>query len=460
MAHKQQSQKTAIKRKFGDAAKKINKLNIWMNGEHVGYWSKKAGVEELQYASSWIDSEQGRGLSLSLPFTPGNQKLRGDNVKYYFDNLLPDSSNIRERLAQKFNSKSASAFDLLVELGRDCVGAIQLLPVDEEPNNIKTIEYRVLTESDVANILRNIVSVNPLGAQESHGDLRISLAGAQEKTALLWHNKKWCEPLKTTPSTHIFKLPLGLVGNLQVNMHESVENEWLCSKIVAEFGIPVAHCNIGLFEDQKVLIVERFDRRYSADKNWIVRLPQEDMCQAKGISPLRKYQSDGGLGISDCMSILDRAVNPVNDKHTFFKSQIVFWLLCATDGHSKNFSIRHLSKDSYELTPLYDILSLHPIIGNKRHQIALQKTKMAMAIRGSKNYYHIYQIQLRHFIKQAVDTGISEQEVIEMISEIMQSVEAVIDKVIQQLDENFPKQLSEKIFQGMMNQSRKLSEQL
>ncbi len=107
------------------AKHKISHLNIWMNGVLVGEWGKKAGIAELTYAQSWVDHKQGRPLSLSLPFTPGNQKLRGDNVKFYFDNLLPDSEGIRNRLAVKFGTNSASPFDLLVELGRDCVGIMK-----------------------------------------------------------------------------------------------------------------------------------------------------------------------------------------------------------------------------------------------------------------------------------------------------------------------------------------------
>jgi len=101
---------------------KYNTLNIWMNGVYVGYWQRSLGVDELRYDQAWVDNPQGRALSLS--FTPGNQKQRGDKVSFYFENLLPDSTQIRERLAQKFSTRSISSFDLLVKLGRDCVGAI------------------------------------------------------------------------------------------------------------------------------------------------------------------------------------------------------------------------------------------------------------------------------------------------------------------------------------------------
>ncbi len=434
---------------------KQNKLNIWMNGIYIGFWQRRLGVEELHYDQAWVDSEQGRPLSLSLPFTPGNQKHRGDKVTFYFDNLLPDSTQIRERLAQKFSTKSVSPFDLLVELGRDCVGAIQLLAVDEIPD-VKGILFKPLLENEVASILRHSSAVMPLGFEDKNDELRLSLAGAQEKTALLWHEGKWCLPIGATPTTHIFKLPLGLVGNMKADMHNSVENEWLCSKIVAAFGLPVAHCEMAKFEDQKVLIVERFDRKLAIDKSWIIRLPQEDMCQAKGISPLRKYQSDGGLGVTDCMRILDGASDSRRDKQIFFKAQIIFYLLMATDGHSKNFSIFHQSKNQYELTPLYDILSAHPIVGTKSDQIPIQKAKMAMAIKGSKNYYHIQQIQRRHFVHHATDVGISENEADKLITEIIDATESVSQKVYQLLPETYPRELADKILQGMLKQSQKL----
>lgn len=439
------------------AKRKVNSLTIWMNGEFVGYWRIKAGTDELQYTDEWLANPRGRPLSLSLPFTPGNQIIKGDEVSFYFDNLLPDSQNIRQRLARRFNTTSVNVFDLLVALGRDCIGAIQLLPEGEQPNNIKQIHYRSLDDSQVAEILRKAVDSYPLGRLDDDDELRISLAGAQEKTALLWHNNEWCEPLGETPTTHIFKLPMGLVGNMKADMQASVENEWLCSKIMAEFDIPIAHCDIGIFGDKKALIVERFDRKFSADGSWIIRLPQEDFCQAKGMSPLHKYQSDGGLSIDDCMQLLSNSENSTIDKVRFFKAQIIFYILAATDGHAKNFSITHLPNNAYKLTPLYDVLSIHPLVGNKTDQIAKQKVKMAMAIRGSKNYYQLQKIQYRHFIKQGQAVGFTEKEVVGLIASTVQMVDTVIKNVTVMLPKDFPIELSDKIFQGMKIQAKKLT---
>ncbi|MFT5758905.1 MAG: serine/threonine-protein kinase HipA [Alteromonadaceae bacterium] len=437
------------------AKRKITHLNIWMNGVLVGDWRKKAGVEELIYAQSWVDSKQGRPLSLSLPFTPGNQKHRGDNVKFYFDNLLPDSEGIRNRLAVKFGTNSASPFDLLVELGRDCVGAIQLLRPDEEPIGIHKISAKPVSDAEIAERLRNAVLSDGL-FNKDNDDFRISLAGAQEKTAFLWHNEQWCVPLGATPTTHIFKLPLGLAGNISADIN-SVENEWLCSKILDGFGIPVAYCDIGQFEDQKVLIVERFDRVHSENDSWIIRLPQEDFCQANAISPLQKYQKDGGLGITECMKILDGSSESIKNKYTFFAVQVIYWLLFAIDGHAKNYSIKHTSRDSYEMTPVYDVLSIFPILGPKQDQIARRKAKLAMAVRGSSNYYVLDRIMKRHFISHAVSVGISKEEAIRIIDDIIEATPAVIEYVYGLLPEGFNQPLADSILQGMHEQKEKLA---
>ncbi|MBU2871701.1 type II toxin-antitoxin system HipA family toxin [Colwellia sp. E2M01] len=439
------------------AKRKVNTLTIWMNAELVGYWQIKSGIDELQYADEWLANPRGRPLSLSLPFTPGNQSIKGDKVTFYFDNLLPDSRDIRERLARRFSTESTRFFDLLVALGRDCVGAIQLLPNNEKPKNIKQIQYKPLDDLQIEELLNKVVSNYPIGHLGNDSELRISLAGAQEKTALLWHNNQWCEPLGETPTTHIFKLPMGLVGNMKADMHSSVENEWLCSKIMAAFELPIAHCDIGIFGNTKALIVKRFDRKLSFDDSWIIRLPQEDFCQARGMSSLLKYQSDGGLSIDDCMKLLLNSDNAIIDKLHFFKAQIVFYLLAATDGHAKNFSITHLPNNKYKLAPLYDVLSIHPLIGNKADQIAKQKVKMAVAVRGSKNYYSLQKIQYRHFIHQGKQVGFTEQEIIGIIDSVTQALESVINAVNAMLPDNFPKALSEKIFNGMKVQAKKLA---
>ncbi|MFP4895097.1 type II toxin-antitoxin system HipA family toxin [Paraburkholderia sp. EG304] len=435
-----------------------NRLNLWMNGLRVGTWETTRSGERLTYADKWIDDPQGRPLSLSLPFTPGNQPYRGQIVADYFDNLLPDSEPIRRRIAARYRTGSTAPFALLTTLGRDCVGALQLLPPDEEPSDLTSIHGRELSDSDIAALLRGTTSAAPLGQHDPLEDLRLSIAGAQEKTALLRYRNRWLLPEGSTPTTHIFKLPLGLVGNMRADMRTSVENEWLCSRIVAAYGLPVARCEIARFDEQKVLIVERFDRRLSSDATWIVRLPQEDMCQATGTSALHKYESDGGPGIEAIMEILAGSARATTDRRNFFATQLVFWLLAATDGHAKNFSIAHLPGNRYEATPLYDVLSAHPIIGSGAGRLAAQKVKLAMAVRGKNVHYLLNQIQRRHWVAEGQRVGFSATDVEALIDQLSAQTETVIDTVSSQLPADFPLDVADAVFDGMRRLNRKLAQ--
>lgn len=433
------------------------RLNIWMNGIPAGYWERAGGQERLAYFDEWIAHEQGRPLSLSLPFTPGNQPWRGEVVSAYFDNLLPDSDAIRRRLAQRHRTGSTGAFDLLAALGRDCVGAIQLLAPDEAPADLYDIAGEPLAASDIARLLRNATAAAPLGQFDHGGDLRLSIAGAQEKTALLRHAGQWLLPAGSTPTTHIFKLALGRVGNMQADMRTSIENEWLCSKIVAAYGLPVAACEIARFDDQKALVVERFDRRLAGDASWIVRLPQEDMCQATGTPSILKYQADGGPGIPAIMETLLGSQEAVRDRRNFFKAQLVFWLLAATDGHAKNFSIFHLPGGQYRATPLYDVLSAHPIVGRRKNQIAPQRAKLAMAVRGNGNHYLVDRIQRRHWIAQARQVDLGEDIAQDVVAELIALTPDVIHAVADVLPADFPSGLADSILNGIEKQKARLA---
>ena len=182
-------------------SRKRHALNVWMNGQRVGTWTVAENrAQRFQYVEAWVQSEAARILSLSLPFQPGNQAHEGSTVENFFDNLLPDSKDIRERLQRKFRTKSDQAFDLLDEIGRDCVGAVQLLPEDEEPRGWDQIAATPLTDTQVEKVLKAVVTA-PLAGQDEPNGLRISIAGAQEKTALLWHEGRWHAPGLHPPRT-------------------------------------------------------------------------------------------------------------------------------------------------------------------------------------------------------------------------------------------------------------------
>lgn len=433
---------------------RFTQLGVWMNGERVGVWTQpRAGAPSFQYDLAWGSAPAGRVLSLSLPFTPGNTAHRGATVTHFFDNMLPDSEGIRARLQTKFGTYSAGTFDLLAAVGRDCVGAVQLLPDDETPAGFDRVEGEPLDEAGVERMIGAALSGGRVLGQSGEEDFRLSLAGAQEKTALLFHRKRWWRPTGATPTTHILKLPLGVVGNLQADMQDSVENEWLCARILRAFGLPVAPCEVAQFGARKVLVVERFDRAWQTGR-WIARLPQEDFCQALGQPGLLRYEVDGGPGMRDVLRVLAGSVRAAEDRRAFVKAQLVFWLLAATDGHAKNFSLFHERGGGYRLTPFYDVLSAWPIIGPGPRQLAWQKATLAMAVRSRNAHWKLRDIQPRHWDAVAREAGVGDAEA--LLHEVHRQVPAALAAVNAQLPPGFPARVSDRIFVGLERQAARL----
>lgn len=429
----------------------MSELHVWMNGLHVGVWSTlRTGTPVFRYADTWAYAEEGRALSLSLPFT-ASLEHRGDVVDHYFDNLLPDSVTIRRRLRSRFHARSTDAFDMLAAIGRDCVGAVQLLAPGVEPTGWNAIEAEPLSEADVERTLASVTSDAPLG-QHDDEDLRLSIAGAQEKTALLRMGRRWYRPRGATPTTHILKLPLGLVGNMRADMSTSIENEWLCGRILGALGLPVAETEMAQFGNTKALVVTRFDRRWVGieegaeqkarfrppQKAWIARLPQEDFCQALGVRPDRKYQSDGGPSMQDCLAVLGNSDHAEEDRTTFVLAQFAFWLLAATDGHAKNFSIQHQRGGRFHMTALYDVLSAWPIIGDGPNEIPYRRAKLAMGVKAGNMHYRLGEIQPRHWHRLATAVGAG---VWPRVVAMAESVDAVLPVVEAALPERFPRKI-------------------
>ncbi|MES2360921.1 MAG: type II toxin-antitoxin system HipA family toxin [Pseudomonadota bacterium] len=438
-----------------------NELVVWTNGERVGNWSIGESEHRFQYDAAWLQSPAGRPLSLSLPFMPGNLPHRGQVVHNFFDNLLPDSDAIRRRLRDKFATGSTEAFELLSAIGRDCVGAVQLLAPDVLPEGFDRINAAPLDEAGVEQAINNAVTAGRVLGLQTEDDFRISIAGAQEKTALLWHDAQWCRPLGATPTTHIFKLPLGLVGNVRADMHTSVENEWLCAQILALLGLPVASCEIATFGQRKVLVVERFDRALEEPPGhapWLARRPQEDFCQALGVAGDMKYESDGGPGVRAILRQLDNSSQANADKLVFVKTLLAFWIMAATDGHAKNFSIFLERGGGYRMTPLYDVLSAWPIIGNGPNQISPRRAKLAMALRSKNAHYNLQEIHTRHWQTLAQQSGVP-NTFDSMVALVLQVPDA-LERVATQLPAGFPVRVFAAIRRGMLAQAQRFTAEL
>jgi serine/threonine-protein kinase HipA len=309
---------------------------------------------------------------------------------------------------------------------------------------------RTRQRTRIAAILHNLASA-PLGVTEDES-FRISIAGAQEKTALLRWNGRWCKPRGTTATTHISKPTIGKLPN-GVDLTSSVENEYLCLKILNALGLPAANAEMETFGDRRVLIVERFDRLWTSDQR-LLRLPQEDSCQALSVPPTLKHENDGGPGITDILKMLRGSDEPLSDQRLFLKANIAFWLMGATDGHAKNFSIFLSPGGRFRLTPLYDVISAQPSIDSK--QILWKQFRLAMAF-GTKLHYQIRQIAPLHFLQTAAQAGVGRELIESVVHDLLDGGPAAVDSVVSKLPKSFPDQIASSIETGIKGRLRLLA---
>ncbi|EHA8857756.1 type II toxin-antitoxin system HipA family toxin [Escherichia coli] len=341
------------------------KLVTWMNNQRVGELTKLAnGAHTFKYAPEWLASRYARPLSLSLPLQRGN--ITSDAVFNFFDNLLPDSPIVRDRIVKRYHAKSRQPFDF--RIGND-----------------------------------------------------------------------WCIPKGITPTTHIIKLPIGEIRqpNATLDLSQSVDNEYYCLLLAKELGLNVPDAEIIKAGNVRALAVERFDRRWNTERTVLLRLPQEDMCQTFGLPSSVKYESDGGPGIARIMAFLMGSSEALRDRYDFMKFQVFQWLIGATDGHAKNFSVFIQAGGSYRLTPFYDIISAFPVLGGTG--IHISDLKLAMGLNASKGKKTaIDKIYPRHFLATAKVLRFPEVQMHEILSDFARMIPAALDNVKTSLPTDFP----------------------
>ena len=422
-------------------------LNIYLNGKLVGQLQRAAsGAIDFRYDQSWLNWEHTLPVSISLPLR--EDRYVGEPVIAVFENLLPDDTNIRARVAERTHADGVDAYSLLAAIGRDCVGALQFLPEDDEPGTAGALEATPIRDSKISEVLSNL-DASPLGVGEDRA-FRISIAGAQDKTAFLRWKGKWHVPHGTTATTHIFKPQIGTRG--KYDLTRSVENEHLCLQILRVLGIPVASTEILDFDGTRALVVERFDRKWTKNGR-LLRVPQEDCCQALSVPPSRKYQSDLGPGMIDIFEILKASDTPAHDRLMFLKAQIVFWLLAATDGHAKNFSVFLHPGGGFNLTPLYDVMSTQHLYDNK--QIQKKEFRLAMSV-GTNRHYQLHGILPRHFLQTAGRAGLEQQLAEQAMEQIAETLPRAIETVCESLPVDFPGDVRESIAKGALQRREKL----
>jgi serine/threonine-protein kinase HipA len=407
-------------------------LRVYLNNRLVGHLLKEpSGAIRFLYDDAWLGWENAIPVSLSLPLR--EEAWRGAPVVAFLENLLPDYEVLRRRIAERVGAAGSDAYSLLAAIGHDCVGGLQFAAASVDPRGT-AVEGDPLDAADIESLLNSLAQA-PLGLSRDD-DFRISVAGAQEKTALLWDGSRWRKPVGTTPTTHILKPRIGRLPN-GIDLSNSVENEFYCLKLFAAFGLPVPAADIQIFGTATALVIERFDRRRAKDGR-LLRLPQEDCCQALSVPPSRKYQSDGGPGLAQILNLLRGSDTPEEDRKRVLKAQILFWLIGATDGHAKNFSIFLGPGGSYRLTPLYDVLSAQPSLDSGA--IQRRQMRLAMAV-GHRNHYRFDGIAGRHFLETGRTAGMSNIVVRAVIDDVAGRAEDALQQVANTVPPGFPESI-------------------
>ncbi|MGD0955950.1 MAG: type II toxin-antitoxin system HipA family toxin [Candidatus Acidiferrales bacterium] len=370
----------------------------------------KGGRLTFLYSDDWLASRSAYPLSVSIPLSPSEHGHR--KIEPFLWGLLPDNEIVLGQWARKFHVSPRNVFGLIANVGEDCAGAVQFV----RPERLDAVrsgapsEVQWLDEAGVADRLRALRQ-DQSAWRIARDTGQFSLAGAQPKTALLLQNGRWGVPSGRVPTTHILKPPTG-----EFDGH--AENEHFCLELARRFNLPVANSEIRRFKDEIAIVIERYDRVRTGST--IRRVHQEDVCQAMGLPPTRKYQSDGGPGIREIAELLTTfSTAPVEDTKTFVGAIAFNWLAAGTDAHAKNYALLLGSESRIRLAPLYDLASALPYPGMR--PIGL---KLAMKIGGE---YGLRNIAARHWQRLAVE---AHQNPAEVFANLRAAAEAMADQVV------------------------------
>jgi serine/threonine-protein kinase HipA len=297
----------------------------------------------FRYEKTWLEANL-PPISQSLPIRAEPHEDRV--TRAFFGNLLPEGA-VRDVVAARLQVSPEDEFALLAEIGRDCAGAITIIgPNDDEPHRAPGVDWlsEDALERAVAELPRNPLRIAP------GEDIRISLAGAQDKLAVVVDGDRIGLPVGGQASTHIVKVGLE-------HFDSTPSNEAFCLALARELGLEAPAATVRRFGGHEVLLIERYDRsRYDGR---VEREHQEDFCQALGIPARAKYEEHGGPGIADSINLLRSTTDEPAGEILRFLDAVFFNLLIGNhDAHAKNFSLLYSRSEPYvRLAPLYDLLS-------------------------------------------------------------------------------------------------------
>ena len=383
----------------------IKELDVFLHDRQVGILSDIGNAQlEFCYLQDYL-KEDGKAISYSLPL--GADRFIDQECRPFFAGLLPEDNEL-ENLARHLKVSRNNIFKLLVEVGGECAGAVSLYPRGQ--NRQTSHHNKALSGSELETILL-AAGVRPLmGGDEK---IRLSLAGAQSKIAVVIDNGSFHLSSPSNPSTHIIKPQAARFEGL-------VQNEYLWMQLAAAAGVVEPELQIIKVGSVTAYHVQRYDR--TVENGRANRIHQEDFCQALAISPENKYESEGGPNLKACTDlILDQSGKPALDYQQLLDRVLFNYLIGNSDAHAKNFSLLYLDKMT-RLAPAYDLVctTVYPEFNQK----------MAMKIGGR---YDADDLQRRHWERLVPDSMTARKSLQARIREMCALLETGLDSVVQEV---------------------------
>lgn len=373
------------------------KLSVRLHGKEVGILYEHRGKMRFKYDQGALTP-----LSLSLPLTDTIYPEK--ECRAFFGGLLPESDQTRKILARNYKISENNDFAFLAAIGHDCAGAVSFHQTNEPEQEQCYTEQKgnFLNEHDLEQHIRELPQKPYLGQ-------RLSLAGAQEKTPISYHNGRYAIPADGCPSTHILKPAIS-------RFKESIENEYICLLAAQQCGIPVPEIKMDKAGQTPFFLIKRYDREESS--NLIQRLHQEDFAQALGVCSEKKYT----ISVKDCLKIIQQTATPALTKKQFINRVVFNYFIGNCDAHGKNFSLLY-NTPTPNLAPAYDILStmVYPDL----------ESKMAMKIGREADPL---KLSLKDWVIFSDDIEVKPSLVIEELTRQMNTLPDLLEIIVQQTD--------------------------
>lgn len=396
------------------------RLAVLLHGQVAGHvYAADNRHLVFRYDDGWSAMPGAFPLSVSMPLIATEHGHRATSA--FLWGLLPDNPNVIAHWGRQHGVSRHDVVQHLAHVGEDCAGAVQLVTPDRvdaalgaptRTDERASIEW--LSAEAVGELLAGLRR-NPAAGRTNSEQGQFSLAGAQPKTALYEDDRgRWGVPRGRAPSNRILKPPV-------LDLDDLAYNEHACLHLARELGLAAASSTVQRFGDEVAIVVERYDR---VRLNGVLhRVHQEDMCQALAVMPTRKYESDGGPGVTEIAALLARhSVEAEVDVARFLDANVLNWLIAGTDAHAKNYALLHGPGPDIRLAPLYDVITLLPYPRLTRGAV-----RLAMGINGE---HAVERITSSHWRALARAVGVSPDAMIGRIQNLAARIPAAIDRVL------------------------------